>query len=106
MESDRRATADDEECKHHLVNRRVLFPSPSAPIGLRGHGGRSSSSSYFIRSSVHAPPRAMLSLSVHVIAVGTRRAHARYMLGFVLYVASMNLQVGEVQPRPRLGSFY
>lgn len=62
MESDRRATADDEECKHHLVNRRVLFPSPSAPIGLRGHGGRSSSSSYFIRSPVHAPPRAMLSL--------------------------------------------
>lgn len=38
------------ESEHHLVNSRVLFPSASAPIGLRDHSGRSSSSSYFIRS--------------------------------------------------------
>lgn len=38
------------ESEHHLVNSRVLFPSASAPIGLRGHGGRSSSSSYFNHS--------------------------------------------------------
>lgn len=38
------------ESEHHLVNSRVLFSSASVPIGLRDHGGRSSSSSYFIRS--------------------------------------------------------
>jgi len=53
-------TALGVESEHHLVNSRVLFPSTPAPIGLRDHGGRSSSSSYFIRA-VHAPPQAMLS---------------------------------------------
>ncbi|EGI64527.1 hypothetical protein G5I_07034 [Acromyrmex echinatior] len=27
----------DVESEHHLVNSRVLFPSASAPIGLRDH---------------------------------------------------------------------
>ena len=41
-----------ESEQHHLVNSRVLFPSASTPIGLRCHGGRSSSSSYFVHSSM------------------------------------------------------
>lgn len=50
------------ESEHHLVNSRVLFPSASAPIGLRDHGGRSSSSSYFIRSYLLRLERCSLGL--------------------------------------------
>lgn len=51
------------ESEHHLVNSRVLFPSASAPIGLRDHGGRSSSSSYFIRSYLLRLERCSLGFS-------------------------------------------
>ncbi|TGZ51210.1 Uncharacterized protein DBV15_03176 [Temnothorax longispinosus] len=83
------------ESEHHLVNSRVLFPSASAPIGLRDHGGRSSSSSYFIRSYLLRLERCSLVPQVHVIAADIRRAQGG--IGSPLYVSLTNLQVGEVR---------
>lgn len=51
------------ESEHHLVNSRLLFPSASAPIGLRDHGGRSSSSSYFIRAYIRSASSDALGFS-------------------------------------------
>jgi len=86
----------DVESEHHLVNSRVLFPSASAPIGLWDHGGRSSSSFYFIRSYL---------LRLERCSLGSPSACDRhgYMsctgnIGTPLYVSSRNLQVGEVRP--------
>lgn len=60
------------ESEHHLVNSRLLFPSALAPIGLRDHSGRSSSSSYFIRTYIRSASSDPLAFSVHVIAAGVQ----------------------------------
>lgn len=91
------------ESEHHLVNSRVLFPSASAPIGLRDHGGRSSSSSYFIRSYLLRLERCSLGSSSACDRHGYTCTGG---IGSPLYVSPTNLQVGEVRPvdfvRPHL----
>lgn len=89
------------ESEHHLVNSRLLFPSALAPIGLRDHSGRSSSSSYFIRTYIRSASSDPLAFSVHVIAAGVQSctrciAPSYASLPLPLSCAPWaNLQVGE-----------